>query len=389
MSTLDPPAPIPGGRLLFSLDPAIAHLNHGSFGAVPIAVQRTQQRLRDEMEANPMRFFGVGLEDRIAHTRRHIADFLGADPDGSALVPNTTTGVAIVLHSLGLRPGDEIVTTNHGYGAVAIAVADACRHTGAVHRVAELPTVPENAAVVDGVRGACSSRTRLVIIDWITSATARLFPVNEVVEALRGSGAEVLVDAAHAPGLRAEPVSASGATFWIGNLHKWGYAPRGTALFSVSAAWRDRIRPLVASWQLPSGFPANVEWQGTQDYTPWLAAPVGLYSLRTLGIETVRAHNAALAAYGQQVIGDALGLKPADLPAGPLPMRVIPLPAGTATDHTEAYALRRRISEELSTEVAVNAWPGGGLLRVSAQIYNRPAEYDRLAAGLPELLRDA
>ena len=103
MSVPQPPEPIPGARLLFSLDPAVSHLNHGSFGAVPIGVQRAQQRLRDEMEANPLRFFTQGLVDRIAHTRRHLAGFLGADPDGSALVGNTTTGVAVVLQSLGLQ----------------------------------------------------------------------------------------------------------------------------------------------------------------------------------------------------------------------------------------------------------------------------------------------
>src|SRR6185312_15424911 len=104
VSVPQPPEPIPGARLLFSLDPAVAHLNHGSFGAVPIGVQRAQQRLRDEVEANPLRFYAVGLADRVAHTRSHLAAFLGADPEGSALVGNTTTGIATVLGSLDLEP---------------------------------------------------------------------------------------------------------------------------------------------------------------------------------------------------------------------------------------------------------------------------------------------
>ncbi len=386
-----PPRPFPGARLLFSLDPGVAHLNHGSFGAVPISVQRAQQRLRDEVEANPLRFFDSGLLERLAHTRRHLARFLGADPDGSALVENASTGAAIVLSSLDLKTSDEIVTTNHGYGGVRLAIQQTCALTGATNRVVTLPAAPTEDEVVDGIRSAVTGRTRLVVVDQITSPTARLFPVAQVVAALRGSSIPVLVDAAHVPGLLPVEVDEIGADFWVGNFHKWAYAPRGTALLVVAPHWRDRIRPLVVSWQQSAGFPANVEWHATADYTPWLAAPAGLFALRTLGVSAVREHNAALAAYGQQVVGEALGLKPGDLPAPgggyPLPMRVVPLAAGLAADEASAAALRQRISDDLATEVAINAWQPGGLLRVSAQVYNGPEEYERLAQRLPALLR--
>lgn len=321
-----PPEPIPGARLLFSLDPAVAHLNHGSFGAVPIGVQRAQQRLRDEMDANPMRFFAIDLDERVAHVRRHLAAFLGADPHGSAIVDNATTGVAITLNSLELNPGDEIVTTTHGYGAVGVAVRDACRRTGAVSRVVALPLAPEDAEVVRQVRAACSARTKLIIVDAITSPTARLLPVDRIAEVGREVGAAVLVDAAHAPGQLGTPVSAVDADFWVGNLHKWAFAPRSTALLTVAPQWRTRIRPLVVSWAEPEGFLSNVEEAGTLDYTAWLAAPSGVFVLRTLGLDRVRAHNAALARYGQQVVGAALGLDDLPDPGGPLPMRLIPLP---------------------------------------------------------------
>jgi isopenicillin-N epimerase len=379
------PNPIPGGRLLFSLDPAVAHLNHGSFGAVPLSVQRAQQRLRDEMESNPLRFYAVGLTDRIAYTRRHLAGFLGADPDGSALVANTTTGVALVLGSLGLREGDEIVTTEHGYGAVRIAVEAACVRTGVVHRTVPLPLTPTDDEVVAGITAAVTGRTRLVIIDQLTSPTARLFPVARVVAALRPAGTPVLVDAAHGPGHLPVNVSDIGADFWVGNLHKWAYAPRGTALLAVAQAWRDRIRPLVVSWEQEAGFPTRVEMQGTLDYTPWLATPTGLFTLRTLGVETVRAHNAGLAEYGQRVVAAALGV---DAPAGApgVAMRIVPLPRGLATDLAAATGLRQRIADELGFEVSVNAFRGQGLLRLSAQVYNRADEYDRLAERLPAFL---
>ncbi|MER7456151.1 aminotransferase class V-fold PLP-dependent enzyme [Micromonospora sp. NPDC126480] len=390
MSVVRPPEPIPGARLLFSLDPAVSHLNHGSFGAVPIGVQRAQQRLRDEMEANPLRFFTAGLVDRITHTRRHLASFLGADPDGTALVPNATTGVAVVLQSLGLRAGEEVLTTNHGYGAVDFAIDRECRRTGAVTRALRVPLEATDEEVLQIVReGLRPGRTRLLVVDQLTSPTARLFPVAAIAEVGRAAGVAVLVDAAHAPGMLAAPVASIGADFWVGNLHKWAYAPRGTAALVAAASWRERIEPLAVSWEQESGFPGRVEWQATADYTPWLAAPVGLFTLRSLGADRVRAHNAALAAYGQRVLGDALGVRPADLPdpGGPgVAMRIVPLPPGLATTLDTARALRARIAERLAAEVAVMAWDGRGWLRLCGQVYNSAAEYERLAVSLPPLL---
>ncbi|MFV2100382.1 aminotransferase class V-fold PLP-dependent enzyme [Micromonospora sp. LOL_024] len=391
MSVPPPPEPIAGARLLFSLDAAVSHLNHGSFGAVPIVAQRAQQRLRDEMEADPLRFFTQGLVDRIGHTRRHVASFLGADPDGTALTANATTGVAVVLQSLGLRPGDEVLTTDHGYGAVDLSVRRECQRTGATHRVLRVPLAATDAEVVQIVRaGLRPGRTKLLVVDQLASATARLFPVAAIVGVCgEHGGIPVLVDAAHAPGMLAASVQSIGADFWVGNLHKWGYAPRGTAVLVVAPRWRERIEPLVVSWEQGSGFPGRLEWQATADYTSWLSAPAGLYTLRSLDVDRVRAHNAALAAYGQRVVGDALGVPPADLPdpGGPtVAMRIVPLPTGLATTLEGARALQARIAERLATQVAVMAWQGRGWLRVCGQVYNSPDEYQRLAVRLPTLL---
>jgi isopenicillin-N epimerase len=390
VSAGDPPAPLPGARLLFSLDPAVSYLNHGSFGAVPIGVQRAQQRLRDEIEANPHKFHTQGMVDRVIHTRRHIAAFLGADPDGSALVPNTTSAISLVLQTVRLGPADEVLLTDHGYGAVDLAARRQCRRAGATARTVALPLTASDVEVISRIRPALRpGRTKLLIIDQIASATAASFPVREIVAAAREHDIPVLVDAAHVPGMLPVDVSAIGADFWVGNLHKWAFAPRGTALLAVGPAWRRRIEPLVVSWEQEQGFPLSVEFQGTLDHTPWLAAPTGLFTLRTLGWAAVRAHNAALVDYGQRVVGAALGLAPTDLPRPTMPevaMRALPLPAGLATTGPEAVALRTLISDKLATETAVNAWGGRGMLRLSAQVYNRPEEYDRLAERLPQLL---
>ena len=376
------PEPLPGARLLFSLDPGQAYLNHGTVGVTPVPVQRAHQRLRDEVEANPQRFFTRGLHDRVAHARRHLAAFVGADPDGSALVPNTTFGIATVLRTLGLGTGDEVVTTDHGYGSVDYAV-DA---TGAHRRVVPLGLTAGDDEIVAGIRAAVEpSRTRLVIVDLITSSTARLLPAARIAQALRETGVPLLVDGAHAPGSLALDVDALGADFFVGNLHKWAFAPRSTGLLVVAPGWRTRIRPVVVSWGQPDGFPGSVEEAGTLDYTAWLAAPTGLFTLRSLGVERVRVHNAALVRYGQQVVGDALGISELPDPGGPLPMRLAPLPG--FGDVAAAVHLRERIADELRCVVAVSSWNGRLLLRLAAQVYNRPEQYDRLAEGLPHLLR--
>ncbi|MFI6072903.1 aminotransferase class V-fold PLP-dependent enzyme [Actinoplanes sp. NPDC051343] len=387
---MPPPAAFPGARLLFSIDPAVSFLNHGSFGAVPIAVQRAQQRIRDEIESNPVRFYGGGVVDRIIHTRRHLAGFLGADPEGSALVANTTTGISLVLQSVRLESADEVLLTDHVYGAVDLAVRRHCRRAGATVRSVSLPLGASDAEIVSRVRAALRpGKTKLLIVEHLSSATAKLFPACEVVAAAHEHEIPVLADAAHVPGMLPVDVSALGADFWVGNLHKWAFAPRGTALLAVAPAWRRRIEPLVVSWEHEQGFPLSVEYQGTIDYTPWLAAPIGLFTLRSLGWDAVRKHNGALAAHGQRVVGAALDVDPADLlePADPeISMRVVPLPAGLATNAAEALSLRQYIADKLATEAQVSSWNGRGLLRLSAQVYNRADEYDRLAERLPAAL---
>ncbi len=381
-----PPESFPGARLLFSLDFSYAHLNHGSYGAVPVAAQRAADRLRTEQEADPMRFFTEGLVERIAHTRRHLARFVGADPDGTALVANVTTGVAIALHSVRLRAGDEVLLTDHTYGAVAFEVARRCAETGAVPRRVGIALNATDDEIVRVVCDAVSSRTRIAVIDQVTSPTARLFPARRLVAELQRRGVVVIVDAAHVPGALDTRVAGQ-ADFWCGNLHKWCFAPRGTGLLAVAPAHRARVRPPAVSWQRDAGFPANVEYQGTADHSGWLAAPAGAFVLNSLGLRAVREHNARLVGYGHRLLTRALGTEPVT-GADNLPMRVVRLPAGVADTESAAVSLRQRIARHLRTHVAVGSWNGAGLLRICAQVYNRAEEYERLAEKLPALLAD-
>jgi isopenicillin-N epimerase len=367
---------------LFPLDPGIAYLNHGAFGVCPEPVRRAQQRLRDEMEANPTAFFTRGLYDRLAHTRRHVAAFLGADPDGSALIPNASAATQIVFNTLGLAAGDEVLLTTHTYGAVRLAAGRAGLRVVDAH----FPVGATDDEVVSAIAAAVHpGRTRLAIVDHVTSPTAMVLPVARIVAALRERGVPVMVDGAHAPGMLPVDVSAIAADFWVGNAHKWAFAPRPTALLVIAAQHRERVQPLVVSWRQPEGYPNAVEYGGTLDYTSWLAAPTGLHFLRTLGVDRVRRHNAELAAYGQRVVTEALGTAPVPGPWSPdVSMRLVRLPLTGGEE--VASQLRQAIASDLGCVLPVVAWCGELFVRLGAQVYNRTGHYDRLAAGLPALL---
>ncbi|MFE5583503.1 aminotransferase class V-fold PLP-dependent enzyme [Kitasatospora sp. NPDC056531] len=386
LSTAEPPAPLPAAEGLFSVSPGDAHLNHGSYGAVPVPVQQVQERLRAEHELDPDGFF-ADLPDRIAEARVRIAAELATDPDRLALVANVTEAVAIALDSIPFAPGDRILVTDHGYGAVNQAVARKAAETGAELVVAEVPLdAPDEEAVREAVLAAVDGRTTVAVLDRITSLTARTVAAPKLLAELRERGVTTVVDGAHAPGMLPAPIDPN-ADFWFGNLHKWAFAPRATGVLAVRPEWTARVRPLVLSWEHHRGFPANVEWRGTCDYTPWLAAPAGFELLRGLGWEAVAAHNSALAAYGRQVLVERAGLRP--LPASPeVWMRAVRLPEGRFGTETEVRALLAELWRRHGIRVAVRPGPDGGLLRVSAQLYNRAAEYERLADALAELLKE-
>lgn len=374
-------------RAMWPLEATVAHLNHGSYGAVPTPVLDEQQSWRDRMEGNPVRFFDRELPAALDQARAEVAAFLGASVADIAFVPNATTAVSTVLASFPLYAGDAVLVTDHGYGAVQIAAG---RWTGLAGGRLDTVHVPLDAddesaarAVLDGL----TEQTRLVVLDQVTSPTARRLPLVELVPALQRRGAAVLVDGAHAPGMLAVDLDRLGADFWTGNLHKWAFAPRGTAVLHVHERWRSRIRPLVASWGENAGFPRAFADVGTADLTAWLSAPRALRVLEHLGLDRLRRHNVELAVAGQREVARALGVGPADLPRDPaVSMQLVPLPVGIAADEASAAALQDRIGELTAVEVAVTTWAGRGFLRLSAQAYNSPADYRRLAAELPALL---
>lgn len=374
-------------RELWPLEATVAHLNHGSYGAVATPVLLEQQSWRDRMESNPVRFFTRELTVALETARGEVAQFLGVGDGAIAFVPNVTTAVSTVLASLALGSDDAVLLTDHSYGAVRIAADRWTGRAGARLDTVHVPLDDEDANVLETVLGAVRDDTRLVVLDQVTSPTAWRLPLVDLVPALQARGVAVLVDGAHAPGMLDIDVERLGADFWVGDLHKWCCAPRGSAVLHARADRRARLLPLVASWGEPQGFPGAFDDTGSNDPTAWLAAPRALRLLESIGLDRLRRHNVELAVAGQLEVAAALEVDPADLPRDPaVSMQLVPLPDGLVTDVATAAALQSRISQEAAVEVGITTWAGRGFVRLSANAYNAPADYRRLAADLPSLL---
>ena len=377
----------PEVRALWPLEPTVAHVNHGSYGAVPTPVLEEQQSWRDRMESNPLRFLRREAPAALVSARAEVAGFLGAGPTSLAFVHNATSGASTVLAAFPLEPGDAVLLTDHAYGAVRIAAERFAPQRGARVESVHLPLVADDDEVVDAVLGAVHERTRLVVLDQVTSPTARRLPLVRLVPALQERGVAVLVDGAHAPGMLAVDLDRLGADFFIGTLHKWCCAPRGTGVLHAAERWRPMLRPLVASWGEDEGFPLAFDDTGTEDPSAWLSAPRALRVLESLGLDRLRRHNVELAVAGQLEVAAALQVLPADLPRDSgVSMQLVPLPEGVADTPAAAGALQDRIGDQAAVEVAISSFDGRGYVRLSAHAYNAPADYRRLAADLPGLL---
>jgi isopenicillin-N epimerase len=372
----------------FGLDPDVLHLNHGSFGVAPVAVRRAAAAWRERAERNPHRFNRVEIPGLVAAARARAARFLGVDPSRAAWVRNVSEGVSAVLGSLNLHPGDELVISTHGYGAVRKALSHHAARAGARIVEASYPVGAGDDVIVSAYAAACSRRTRLVVIDRITSPTATVVPVAAVAAAVGaaavGAGTSVLVDAAHAPGQLRDDIGALGADHWIGNLHKWAYTPRGSAIL-WSRPGAD-VTPTVLSWQLEDGYAASFDYPGTWDYAGWLAAADGLAYWAELGGWDAVARLADLVADGQKRVADALGVTLERLAATPAPaMRLVPLPGGILTAPDQVDPFYEALSRQ-RVEVAPIHFDGAGYLRIAAAPYNTPDDYDRLADTVRKLL---
>jgi isopenicillin-N epimerase len=375
-------------RRLWSLDPRVAHLNHGSYGAVPVRVRQVQDAFRAEADDNPERWFRRRAPGEVVDARAAVARFLGAAPDAVALVRNASAGVSAALANVPLAQGDEIILTNHAYGAVRLAVKRKCGETGGVPVIAPIRAGAQGDEILASLERAVTERTRLIVVDHVSSDTAMLFPVADIVEKAHARGIRVLVDGAHAPGMLDVDLGKLGPDFWVGNLHKWCCAPHGTAVLYVAERYRAGFRTLETGAWDEAGFPRSFDYTGTMDFTSWLAAPAALALLGDIGWERVRRYNNALCETAQGIVAVELGVEGSSLWGDPaLSMRVVPLPASLVPGPEQARALQARLATEFGLETVVKMWEARGLVRLSAHVYNTLPQYEKLAHVLGRLAR--
>ena len=397
--TMQKSSPSPLARH-WDLDPEVVFLNHGSFGACPRVVMERQQELRARMEAQPLKFLYRDLEGLLDEARAPLAALLGSDPDDLAFVPNATTGVNTVLRSLSFAPGDELLVTDHEYNACRNALDFVAERSGARVVVAEIPFPIERAdTVVARIREQVTDRTKLLLIDHVTSPTGVVNPVETLVAAMSDRGIDTLVDGAHAPGMLPLDLQTLGAAYYTGNCHKWLCTPKGSALLYVRRDRQARIRPLTISHGANSDrrdrsrFRLEFDFCGTDDYTPFLCIPTALEFLAGLfpdGIAGLQRHNRALALAGRDLLCEALGTAPpvpddmiGSLASVVLPWSDVPLkmPEGIDLDQVTMW-------EQHRVEVPIMRWPALGLrlLRISPQAYNRVEQYEFLADAVRSFL---
>jgi isopenicillin-N epimerase len=384
----------------WTLDPSVDYLNHGSFGACPRVILEKQWQLRLELEREPMDFFARRWNGLLQDAREGLARFLGARPEDLAFVTNATSGVNAVLRGLELRPGDEILTIDHAYAACRKAAAFVARRSGARVMTVSVPfPVGDAEGLVAPVLQAVTPRTRLALLDHVTSPTALVLPIARLVAELRSRGVETVVDGAHAPGSVPIDLDAIGAGYYTGNAHKWLCAPKGAAFLHVRRDLQSGVHPLVISHGYEAEgegrrFREEFDWTGTCDPTAWLVMPDCIRFLGGLlpgGWPELMARNRALALRARQILGEALGVTPAcpdelvgSLASLPLPVGEPGSPVATL-DHEQLMDWTR----ERGVESWFCSWavPSGRLVRVSAQAYNHESQFRRLAGLLQEALR--
>jgi isopenicillin-N epimerase len=380
------------------LDPGIVYLNHGTVGVTPRAVMRARQDILEEIELQPARFMlrelmrlGPQPEEptRLRAAARTVAAFLGAGADGLVFVDNATSGVNAVLRSLALEPGDEILIHDHAYGGIARTAAFVARERGARVVTMAWPFPAHGAgAFVDAVERAITARTRVAVLDHVSSATALVLPLAQMAAACRAHGVPVLADGAHAPGAIPVDIEALGVDWYAANLHKWAFAPRGCGVLWAAPRRRDGLHPTVISWGIDHHWQQEFDWTGTRDPSPWLAAPAGIaFMTGVLGVDAMRAHNHALAWRAALALTQRLGL-PWDTPESMIGcMATLPLPHALGQGDEAAQRLRDWLLFERRIEAPVIARGDRLWVRVCAQVYNDDDDIEQLGRAIEEAPR--
>ena len=380
-------------REQFSLDPRVAYLNHGSFGSVPKVVAAAQRELQMLEEGNPNLFFRTTLPKLYDEAREFVAEWLGTSPELFAFVPNASQGVITAASALVTKPRSQIVATSLGYGGVLNGLAEIARRTQSTLRIAEIDFASGTQTaddIADSVFAALTNETTLVVLDQITSETALLLPVDQIIRTVRrvSPQARVVIDGAHAPGMLT-PALPLDFDVWVGNFHKWICAPRASAgLVCRTGEVASRMVPLAPSWDFESGFPKSFFSQGTDDYSSYLATPHAIKFHESTSADELNKHNRKVLDGAEKMLQDHWGTEPVVPVEMSCPwMRLVRLPLKKQLTKPQGDALTLKISQELKTETVIVSPGDATFVRLSAYIYNDVADYESLKQ-IPDLVAD-
>ncbi len=372
-------------RVHWSLEPGLSYLNHGAFGLTPGPVLAAQDRWRVRIERNPTRFLAFELEAELRKAASVVARAVRVRPEDLVFVENATSGLNAVLRSLDFDAGDEILITSLTYPAIRKAAQYVASRSGA--RVIEVPIplpIAGDDTVLRAVAARLSYRTRLAIFDHIASHSALVLPAAALARLAHEAGARVAIDGAHAPGMIALDITAVGADWYVGNLHKWFFAPRSCGFLWAAADVQAMTHPLAISHGYGAGFRGEFEWTGTRDVTSALTAPEGIAFHEQLGGAKLMARNTALA---REAAAELLRLWRTEA-TGPIEaygaMATVRLPLVVPVTEERATALARGLFERHRIEAVFFRLQEAAWVRVSVQAYNEPAEYRRLGDLLKE-----
>ena len=375
----------------FLINPDITFLNHGSFGATPRAVLRVYQRWQRELERQPVEFLGRRALGLLAEARAALADYLGTQTENIVYTANVTVALNIVARSLQLGPGGEVLASDHEYGALDRTWRFLARRRGFryINHPIPLPLTTPHAFVEQFWQGV-TARTRVIFLSHITSPTALIFPVKEIIRRARAAGILTVIDGAHAPGQIPLRLDELGADFYGGNLHKWLCAPKGAGFLYARREAQPLLQPLVVSWGYesehpgPSQFIDHHEWWGTRDISAFLSVPAAIEFQRQHDWPRVRAACHALLRETVAAINELTGLPPLADDTWYAQMAAVRLP-----DDVNTTALKTRLYDEHRVEVPLLEWNGQKLLRISVQGYNSRRDVQRLQRALARLLAAA
>ena len=394
------PEPSPFAEL-WGLDSECVFLNHGSFGATPLAVREEQQRWQNRLENEPVHFFEELMPTFLEDTREALATFLHCKSEDLALVENATTGVNTILRSLEFQEGDEILVPDHAYQACRNTIDYVANRWNATVKIVKIPFPIRNKGIVlQNILDCVTERTVLAMIDTVTSPTGLRMPFEEITRELESRGIEVLLDAAHGIGMVPLSLDELGASYTTSNCHKWLCAPKGTAFLHVRKDKQDKIHPLTISHGMtfPLGdttrFRHEFDWTGTRDVTGHCSIPMAIDFLGSRfegGWPAIMKRNHELAIIGRNILCESLGITP------PCPddmitcIATLPLPSGNSSGGIplhEPDPLHRELKEKYGIQIPVWSWPSpeGRYIRISAQLYNSEEQYVYLSQALKELL---